>query len=184
MGYANSNDLKEYQKTYYEKNRDKIIEYNKARYKNNKEKILDYRRKYYEDNKEELYKKQKEYRNKHRENRNKLEKNKRDNNNIYKLSINIRTLIAKTIRDKGLTKSTKTEEILGCTIEEFITYIQSKFQKGMTLGNHGEWHIDHIIPVSNAKTEEELIKLNHYTNLQPLWAKDNLKKRNKIIDTQ
>lgn len=51
----------------------------------------------------------------------------------------------------------------------------------MTWNNYGKWHIDHIIPISSAKTEEEVIKLNHYTNLQPLWAKDNLKKGNKII---
>lgn len=51
----------------------------------------------------------------------------------------------------------------------------------MTLENHGEWHFDHIIPLASAKTEEELIKLNHYTNFQPLWAEDNLKKGFKIL---
>jgi hypothetical protein len=51
----------------------------------------------------------------------------------------------------------------------------------MNWQNHGEWHFDHIYPVSLAKNEEELIKLNHYTNFQPLWKKDNLEKRNKII---
>ena len=51
----------------------------------------------------------------------------------------------------------------------------------MTLENHGEWHIDHIIPLATANTYEEVIKLNHYTNLQPLWAKDNLSKGSKIL---
>ena len=51
----------------------------------------------------------------------------------------------------------------------------------MTLENHGEWHLDHIIPLAIAKTEEEIIKLNHYTNFQPLWAIDNLKKGAKIL---
>jgi hypothetical protein len=74
----------------------------------------------------------------------------------------------------------KTESILGCTIIDFIKHIKSKFTEGMTIDNHGEWHLDHIIPLSTAKTEEDVIKLCHYTNYQPLWAKDNLSKYNKI----
>ena len=51
----------------------------------------------------------------------------------------------------------------------------------MTWENKGAWHIDHIIPTCTAKTEEDLIRLNHYTNLQPLWAEENLKKGSKLI---
>ena len=53
----------------------------------------------------------------------------------------------------------------------------------MTFENHGEWHLDHIKPISLAKSEEEIIELNHYTNFQPLWAKDNLSKSNKYANT-
>jgi hypothetical protein len=74
-------------------------------------------------------------------------------------------------------------EIVGLSSEELKIYIESKFLEGMTWENYGlhGWHIDHIIPLSSVKTEDEIIKLCHYTNLQPLWAKDNLSKHNKII---
>ena len=60
-------------------------------------------------------------------------------------------------------------------------FVISQFKNGMSWDNHGDWHIDHIIPLSLATTEEEMIKLCHYTNLQPLWAEDNLTNSNKII---
>jgi len=54
----------------------------------------------------------------------------------------------------------------------------------MTLDNQGKWHLDHIIPLATTKTEKDVIRLNHYTNFQPLWAKDNLSKGYKIIEKQ
>ena len=76
-------------------------------------------------------------------------------------------------------KNSKTQEILGCTLDEFINHLQSQFTEGMTLKNHGEWHLDHKIPISSAKNEKDIIRLNHYTNFQPLWAKENLRKGDK-----
>ena len=74
-------------------------------------------------------------------------------------------------------------ELLGCTIEEHQEYLESKFTEGMTWENHGlkGWHIDHILPLNEGGatlTEEEKIKRIHYTNTQPLWAKDNYSKGN------
>jgi hypothetical protein len=71
--------------------------------------------------------------------------------------------------------------MLGVSYPEFISYFERLFVEGMSWDNHGEWHIDHIIPLSSVNTEEELIKLCYYTNLQPLWAEDNLKKGSKIF---
>ena len=105
---------------------------------------------------------------------------------IFKFKGNVRSLIKNSFKrgTNQLRKDAKTETILGCVIEEFTLYIESKFIDGMTMKNHGKWHLDHIIPLSKATTKEEIIKLNHYTNFQPLWAEDNLKKGNKIIEKQ
>jgi len=75
---------------------------------------------------------------------------------------------------------------LGCTIEELRIYLESKFQVGMTWDNYGEWHIDHIIPLSkfNLEDREEFLKACNYENLQPLWAEANLKKSNKLFGDQ
>lgn len=74
---------------------------------------------------------------------------------------------------------------LGCSIEELKSYLESKFEPGMSWDNHGKkgWHIDHIIPLSsfNLGNREELLRACHYTNLQPMWANANIAKRDKII---
>jgi hypothetical protein len=88
-------------------------------------------------------------------------------------------------------KQNKTSDILGCTFEEFKLYLESKFEDWMTWENRGlyngefnyGWDIDHIIPTSSAKTEEEIIKLNHYTNLQPLCSKINRYIKRDLINT-
>ncbi len=63
---------------------------------------------------------------------------------------------------------------------KFKQHIENQFKTGMNWNNYGEWHLDHIVPLSIAKTEEKLNTLGHYTNLQPLWAIDNLKKGQSI----
>jgi len=102
------------------------------------------------------------------------------NKDLFKLSKGIRNLIRISVKNAGFVKKTKSENILGCTIKEFKLFIETQFVDGMTWENHGKWHFDHKTPISWAKTEEEIIKLNHYTNFQPLWAEDNIKKSNKF----
>ena len=84
------------------------------------------------------------------------------------------------LKSKNLQKNNKTFEVVGCTPEELKNHIESKFLVGMSWENQGDWHIDHIIPLSSAINEDEIIKLCHYTNLQPLWALDNMKKGSKL----
>ena len=99
---------------------------------------------------------------------------------LFKLRLNLSSLVCMSFKVKGWSKTTKTQALLGCTFEELAAHLQSKFETGMTLENHGDWHIDHIIPCATATTPEELEKLFHFTNLQPLWAADNLSKGSKL----
>ncbi len=101
-------------------------------------------------------------------------------NPINKLKETFRVLTNQAIKSKGLRRTKKSLVYLGCTIEYLKEHLEQQFLEGMTWDNHGEWHIDHIIPLSTALTEEDVYKLNHYTNLQPLWALDNQKKSNKF----
>jgi hypothetical protein len=103
---------------------------------------------------------------------------------VFNFKFKTRNLIRSSFkRNKNYyIKSLSTEKILGCSVDYFRNYIFLQFKKNMSFENYGQWHLDHIYPVSLAKDEEEVIRLNHYTNFQPLWAKDNLKKGNKIID--
>jgi hypothetical protein len=158
------NYSKKYNKEYYSINKESENIRSK-RYRElfpNKE----YFEKYYIDNKDKI--------------NNRL-RNKRQIDTLYKLSKNIRSSISNNIKKKNYTKSSKSYDILGCTFDELKIYLESRFESWMTWDNHGSyngnyeygWDIDHIIPLSSATTEEELIKLCHYTNLQPLDSKIN-----------
>ncbi len=112
-------------------------------------------------------------------------KNNWANDELFAIRHRLRTLVRNSFRKSGYNKfEMKTEAIVGINYEEFKQYMESKFQDGMSWDNRGEWHIDHIIPLASAKSEVELVALSHYTNLQPLWAMDNLKKGSKIIYTE
>lgn len=105
-------------------------------------------------------------------------------NPIFKLKHNTRSLIwssFKRFKNQSYFKDGKTEGILGCSLEEFIQHLQLNFIEGMTLENYGEWELDHIIPLATAKNKSEILKLNHYTNFQPLWKEDNRKKGAKLL---
>lgn len=92
----------------------------------------------------------------------------------FQISSNLRSRIWHTIQRNS--KSAKTIELLGCSIQELKLYLESQFTEGMTWENYGTWHIDHIKPCAsfNLIKEEEQKQCFHYTNLQPLWAVDNL----------
>ena len=169
---------KECRRINYLNNKEKVLEQTKlwklnnkekllSQYNKDKEKILLQQKKYYYNNKEKVINRIINY-----------QKNKINEDNLFKLKKTIQRTIRRYIKNKKFT----TTEIIGCNYNSFKIYFESLFTEGMSWDKLGyEIHIDHIIPLSSAKTEDELYKLNHYTNLQPLWAKDNLIKGSKLL---
>jgi hypothetical protein len=98
----------------------------------------------------------------------------------HKLIRRLRNRLYSALKETEWKKNTHFHEYIGCSLDELKLHIELQFKENMNWDNYGEWHLDHIYPLSLAQTEEELYKLCHYTNLQPLWAEDNLKKSNKI----
>jgi hypothetical protein len=109
-------------------------------------------------------------------------KNKMENDPIYKSKIYARNLIRKSISKMGYSKKSKTYEILGCSYLEFKEHLESNFLEGMNWNNRELWHIDHFIPLSFAQNEEEVLLLNNYKNLKPIWPDDNILKSDMIIE--
>ena len=154
------------------------IKYFKLRRLENPELMAKKLKEFYKKNPE----KRKEYRENYKSRKHEQRKERRKTDIIFSLTNNLRCRLAKYLKTLNITKKNKTFEIVGCTPIELKEHLEKQFVDGMNWENRGEWHIDHIIPLSSAKTEEEVYKLCHYTNLQPLWAEENLLKSNKITN--
>jgi hypothetical protein len=150
--------MKAYRKRHYEANKDKEKEVRDVWYAANKHKKQAYERQF----RKEYYKK----------------------DSTFRIGLNVRVRLGNSLKKiHAYSKiSSIVKDNLGCSIQELKKHLESKFQPGMTWNNYGikGWHIDHIVPISsfNLSDPEQLRKACHYTNLQPLWAKDNLKKGN------
>lgn len=190
---------KNYNKKYYEKKAEDIKKQVKEYYYKNHEKGKEYRREYSKNNPNKEY--HKKYHEEHREKRiqnmniyykeNSVEINKKqyqykkvrlqEDTNFY-LKDRLSTRIRMAIMNHGGIKDSSAIELLGASIEVVRKHLESLFKEGMTWENHGitGWHIDHIIPCDSfdLTKKEEQLKCFHYTNLQPLWYKDNLRKKN------
>ena len=184
---ANSNKVKEYAKKYREANSvTKSISKPKQTLSDEERKAK--QRTYYHANKTRIKANFKKYYDTNKSNITpNIEKRKARyierslNEPLFKVRKNIRSLIAITIKNKGYKKLLKSETILGCTFQQFKEHLESQFEPWMNWDNYGNWNgvptepntawdIDHIIPCSSAITEEDIIKLNHYTNLKPLCS--------------
>jgi hypothetical protein len=151
--------------------------------KKNKDKVDKIKQKYVDNNKEKVKKSKKNWFNKNPNYQNKWVVNKYNNDPLFRLINIMRARTRLFFKSKNFKKKNSTFKIIGCTPEFLKEHLEQQFEEGMSWDNQGlyGWHIDHKIPLSSSNTEEEIYKLCHYTNLQPLWAEDNLKKSNKII---
>lgn len=181
----NKEKIKQYQKEYRGKNKEKIKQYQKTNISQKEYfrlKIKEYRASYSDEKKKQINLQKKLYREKNKERlviqQKNWYRNQMRTNPFFKLKANIRTLIGNSFRRNGYKKTSKTEQILGCSYDEFKLHLEKQFEPWMNWDNRGlyngtenyGWDIDHIIPLDTAKTEEDIIRLNHYSNLQPLCS--------------
>lgn len=203
----NKEKNKEYSKQYYKKNAEKIKqyqqdnleeikEYSRQYYQDNKEKNNEQSSQYYQNHLKEMKEYYKQYRKDHKKELNNYENNRRKSDPIHRLVCILRTRLNIALKQKSFRKISKFKEYIGCSLEELKNHIENQFQPGMNWQNHGrgkdKWHIDHMVPLDACEiysldrtfndelSTKRLFELCHYTNLQPLWEDDNLKKGNKI----
>lgn len=199
MPYSSHEKILEYHKDYYAKNGVKIRSFMQKHREKNSEKVKAQKQKSYILNKETLNRKRREeypskkekilvevqkYQSKNREKialrMKEYVKERRKIDIQFRLACNLRSRL--NIAIKSNQKKGSAVKDLGCSISEFKFYLEGKFKDTMSWGNYGKWHIDHIIPLTyfDLSKRKEFLKACHYTNLQPLWAEENIKKSNKI----
>jgi len=161
----NKQKLSILKKIYYLKNKNKISTSEKQYYIEHKGELNLYSKKYYKKHKEKIIEQKRKY-----------EGNKLQIDINFRIKHYLRSRLRKAL--KGINKSKSTRKLIGCSIEQLKNHLESQFKPGMSFSNYGKWHIDHIKPCFSfdlSKAEEQA-KCFHYTNLQPLWAEENLRK--------
>jgi hypothetical protein len=169
----NKNVVNMRKRSYRSRNIEKCRESDKVYYRKNKKVIRENAKNRYVINKDAINKKQREY-----------EADKKLKNPMYKFKSKIRKLIGRAISRKGFTKRSSCSTILGCDWELFKRHLETSFEYNYGIGSaYLDWnlvHVDHIIPLNEAVTEADVLKLNHYSNLQLLYAEDNMDKGCKL----
>lgn len=167
---ANPDKVSQAKKRCYLNKRDEYRDRAKLRYEEKRLDILEYSAKYRELNKTAIAERNSSY-----------VRRRMKEDHLFRLAYTVRNRIFIAFRAKSLRKGTKTRDMIGCDWETLKVHIESKFKPGMTWDNRSEWHIDHIRPLASANDADELHQLCHYTNLQPLWAAENLSKGAKLL---
>lgn len=166
--HKKTEEVKQKRKEYYGANKEKVIAHTKKYKERHPEWYKKQNRKYYLENKEKIVatSKKNHY--------------KRISEDVsFKILQRCRTRLYNAV--KGHVKSKRTKELLGCSVEHLMNHLEAQFKEGMTWDNYGEWHIDHIKPCAmfDFSKEEHQKACFHYTNLQPLWAVENIRKSDK-----
>lgn len=195
---ANSNSIAEYKKDWYERNREEVAAKAKVRRDENAETIKAAKKKYYDatreervrksrqyhlDNKDTRLEKMKRYREENRESINTYFRERRKRDPMFKMGAYLRNMLRRILKASGTVKQGSSSDIVGYGAVELKTHIESLFTEGMGWENYGEWHIDHKIPVSLMTMFgiDDPAIINALSNLQPMWALDNLVKGNRFV---
>lgn len=170
--------ISEYNKKHYAKNRKRLKERTAKYRKEHPEYMIEWRK----NNIEHTTETKRKWVALNRDKINASERKRRKKDHAYRIKKNLRRRINEVITRPNK-KCDSTLKLLGCELNEFILYLEKQFTKGMNWENYGKWHIDHIKPCSSfdLTDAEQQKKCFHYTNLQPLWAADNLRKADKIL---
>lgn len=140
-------------------------EYQSQRYANNKEQINASNKDWYEKNRAKVIERTVQYK-----------KDRRQSDPLFKATVNLRRRLNRAIKATRWNKTSNFTTYIGCSLGDLRAHLENQFKPGMSWDNYGEWHIDHMIPLSSAKSEAELLELSNHKNLQPLWALENLVK--------
>jgi len=161
-------------KKYREKNKERLSNNHKKWYNENKEKWNEYIKEYREKNIDKI-----------REIKRTYERTRKDNDPLYKLIANFRTAIYQVLKENNVEKNGHYFEVLKYSPEELISHLEKQFKDGMSWDNYGEWHVDHIIPITSFNIQEigdeEFMKCWSLSNLQPMWGEENIRKSNKVL---
>jgi len=161
-------------KAYYLRNKETVLSRHKEWLNNNRDKVRETSRKWYSKNKEHM----RVYRKSRAEINRKYWKERRAKDAVFRIKNNLRNRLNAVLN----AKNSSATKLVGCSWKEFRAHLESKFTEGMSWDNYGKngWHLDHVKPLDafDLTKEGEIKKACHYTNLQPLWAIDNLKKGN------
>lgn len=177
----NAEHIKKYQREYRQKNRERINEKRRKDYHEDKDKHKEWHKKWRSSHKEQIKESSKKYR---EENKDKINQSRIDrlhNDPIYKMKEQTRNMLRYALRSKGHQKKSHTADIVGCNLDFLCKHLFKTWEKNYGKAWNGEsYHIDHIVPLATARTEEDIIKLCHYANLQMLTPEDNMAKSDKV----
>ena len=171
-------DRAAYMRSWRADNPEKLSRINRAGYLRHAESRKAEATTYYWDNREDRLAANKAWRQTNPEKCRAIKKAQRERSPLLRLKDGLRRRVLLALKREGARKQDRTFELTGCSPETLRAHISSQFKPGMSWDNHGEWHIDHIRPCSsfNLLDPEQQRACFHYTNLQPLWAVENLKK--------
>jgi hypothetical protein len=169
-------------KAYYEANKRRILARQKAYVQANRGRKSATDRLYRQAHKEETRAYQREYKIRNREKLNEKQRERYRNKPHFRIAALLRNRLNFVLNGKRRAQSLL--DLLGCSAQEARRYIESQFLPGMSWDNHGKWHIDHRKPLKGPGVDltdpAQLAELCHYTNLQPLWGPENIRKSNRM----